>query len=203
MGISTRIVTCICVLFCAAQTLRAAVLNAGDVLIVTFTTSPGALPVPDTFTLNLGTVQVLAAHTSRTGAMYDGPTLLGTGSTSSFGGNVGALSLSPARSWKSPTSLWNFDNPAIADFTTIANGTINGRLEFTIATGAMDINLANVFIRMGQAFQANAFTNSNPQPVLTSVQIVPEPAMGWALLGGALLALRRRRAEQAPTTSET
>jgi hypothetical protein len=191
----TRIVAAIAALLAGASTAQSTVLTSNDLLLVTFTTSPGATPVPDTLTLNLGQVQVMAAHTARTGALFDGATLLGTGSTTSFGNHVGALSLSPARSWRSPTSVWNFDNPAVADFTTVANGTINGRIEFAIATGAMDINLNNVSLGMGRAFQANAFTNSNPQPVVTSVQIIPEPAALSATLpaaGGLLLSRRRR-----------
>jgi hypothetical protein len=47
---------------------------------------------------------------------------------------------------------------------------------------------------MGQAIAENIFINSVPQPVITAVQIVPEPA-GLALLaaGAVLLARRFRR----------
>jgi hypothetical protein len=178
-----------------AATARATILHAGEVLRVTFTTSPNPNPVPDVLTLGLGVVNVLQPHTARTGALYDGNTLLGVGSTTSFGGNTGQLSLNPARSWKSPTSVWNFDFPAVADFTTIANGTIQGRIDFSIATGAMDINLQNVNLGMGRATAPNIFTNTNPQPVITSVQIIPEPAWlgGAALLPLLLLVPRRRR----------
>ena len=192
----SRIVLFVCVLTCAAATsLRGAILTPNDVLRVRFTVAPAA-PTPDVLTLSLGIVQVLAAHTSRTGALFDGNTLLGSGSTSSFGGHVGALSLSPARSWRSPTSVWDFDFPAVADFTPIQNATIDGRVDFTIQTGAMDINLNNVRLSMGQATAPNIFINSNPQPVIASVEIVPipEPAatMACALVG--LLVVRRRRA---------
>jgi hypothetical protein len=192
MGHRAQILSIVFVLACAAaaRVAPAAVLSAGQVLEVRFVVPPLSSPTPDTLTINLGVVQVLAAHTSRAGALFDGNTLLGTGSTSSFGGHVGALSLSPARSWRSPTSVWDFDNPAVADFTSIANGSITGRIEFAIATGAMDITLSNVSLRMGQATAPNIFTNSNVQPLITSVQIIPEPA---TLAGcGALLALAAR-----------
>src|SRR5688572_20244467 len=196
MGNSARILSAICVFICAcaARPAAGAILTPADVLRVTFTVVP-AVPTPDVMTLGLGVVQVLAAHTSRTAAMYDGNTLLGTGSTNSFGNHVGALSLNPARSWRSPTSVWNFDNPAVADFTPIQNGTLNGRIDFTIATGSMDINLANVRLSMGQASAPNIFINSNPQPVITSVAIVPipEPSSVTACGAAALVALRRRR----------
>jgi hypothetical protein len=192
----SRIVLFVCVLIGANATgLRAAILTPNDVLQVRFTVAP-ASPTPDVLTMSLGIVQVLAAHTSRTGALFDGNTLLGTGSTSSFGGHVGALSLSPARSWRSPASVWDFDFPAVADFTTIQNGTIDGRVDFTIQTGAMDIDLNNVGLSMGQAIAPNIFLNSNPQPVITSVQIVPipEPATLTACALAGLLVRRRRRA---------
>ena len=181
-------------LVCATTTTtHAAILSAGQVLQVFFTVAPAA-PTPDVLTLNLGLVNVLAAHTSRTGALFDGNTLLGTGSTNSFGGHVGPLGLSPARSWRQATSLWNFDNPAVANFVPIQNGTNAGRIDFTIQTGAMDISLNNISLGMGQAIAENIFINSVPQPVITAVQIVPEPA-GLALLaaGAVLLARRFRR----------
>jgi hypothetical protein len=181
-------------LVCATTTTtHAAILSAGQVLQVFFTVAPAA-PTPDVLTLNLGLVNVLAAHTSRTGALFDGNTLLGTGSTNSFGGHVGPLGLSPARSWRQATSLWNFDNPAVANFVPIQNGTNAGRIDFTIQTGAMDVNLNNISLGMGQAIAENIFINSVPQPVITAVQIVPEPA-GLALLaaGAVLLARRFRR----------
>jgi hypothetical protein len=180
------------VLVLSTSTASAAILSAGQVLQVTFTVTP-AVPVPDVLTLNLGIVNVLAAHTSRTGALFDGNTLLGTGSTSSFGGNTGLLSLSPARSWRSATSLWNFDNPAVANFLPIQTGTNNGRIDFTIQTGAMDIDLSNVSLGMGQAIQPNIFINSVPQPVITSVQIIPEPACMTVCALAGLLVRRRRR----------
>ena len=141
-----------------------------------------------------GILQVLAAHTSRTGALYDGNALLGSGTSTSFGGHVGALSLQPARSWVSPTSPWSFDNPAVADFTVIQNGTIDGRIDFTIATGSMDINLANVRLTMGQGFSPNQALVVDPPPTIASVEIIPVPepaAMGLA--GFAAVALLRRQ----------
>ena len=195
----TRFALFTCVLICAATTnTRAAILSAGQVLQVFFTVAP-ASPVPDVITLNLGLVQVLAAHTSRTGALFDGNTLLGTGSTNSFGGNVGALNLSPARSWRSATSVWNFDNPAVANFLPIQLGTNNGRIDFTIQTGAMDINLNNISLGMGFATAPNIFINSVPQPVITAVQIVPEPAGLAAATAISLLVLRRSRARSMAT----
>ena len=71
MGIRAHIVLALCVMLSAARVAPAAVLSAGQLLRVTFNTTPG-VPVPDTLSLHLGIVQVLAAHTSRTGALYDG-----------------------------------------------------------------------------------------------------------------------------------
>lgn len=175
-----------------ASAARATILHAGEILRVTFTTTPNSTPAPDELSLNLGLTNVIQAHTARTGALYDGNVLLGVGSTTSFGNVVGPLNLDPARSWKSPTSLWNFDNPAIADFTSIVNGTINGRIDFSIATGAMDINFANVRLSMGQAQGPSIVNLSNPQPTVTSVQIVPEPT-ALALLALLLPVLIPRR----------
>jgi hypothetical protein len=197
MGTFARaLFVCVVISFCAAPFASAAILTSNDILRVRFTTSPGSSPVPDTMDLHLGIVQVLQAHTSRTGALFDGNTLLGSGTSTSFGGHVGALSLQPARSWRSPTSLYTFENPAVADFTTIQNGTIDGRIDFTIQTGAMDINLANVRVSMGRATGPSSQLLSNPQPVLTSVEIIPipEPAMGVVALAALPALLRRRRA---------
>lgn len=189
-----RVALVVCAICCIAGSAPAAILTSNDVLRVRFTTTPGATPVPDVLSLHLGIVQVLAAHTSRTGALYDGNTLLGTGSSTSFGGHVGALSLQPARSWKSPTSVYTFENPAIANMLPIQLGTIDGRIDFTIATGSMDINLASVRLTLGQAFSPNQQLVTEPPPTITSVEIVPipEPTV-LGLVSCAALALVRRR----------
>jgi hypothetical protein len=64
---------------------------------------------------------------------------------------AGILSLNPAETWKSPESLFTYGNPAVIDFTSIRNGSIDGRLDFTIGTGSMDIDLEQVFLLMEHA----------------------------------------------------
>jgi hypothetical protein len=151
---------------------RADVLNPGQRLRVTFTTSSSASPTPDVLLLNFGLIQVNAAYTTRSASLYNGSTLLGTHSSSSFGNYVGPLNLDPSDDFKSPTSVFTFDNPAVVSFTGIQAGTIEGVIEFSIQTGQVDIPLAQVNLTMEQATgPASGFVTS-PAPIVTCVSIV-------------------------------
>ena len=80
----------------------------------------------------------------------------------------------------------------MADFTSIVAGTIDGRVDFAISTGAMDINLDNVRLTLGQSTGPSSQLLTNPQPTITSVQIIPEPAVAAPAAAALLLGLRRR-----------
>ncbi len=155
----------------AAPAAQADILNAGDTLCIEFTVSSSLSQVPDVLVLNFGLVQVNQFYTSRSAALYDGNTLLGTDTKNSFGFYTGTLSLNPSNGFVDPNSTWIFKNPAVIDFTTIANGSIQGRIEFTIQTGQMDIPLGQVNVRLGRGIGTSSFLNVTPDPVITSIGI--------------------------------
>jgi hypothetical protein len=147
--------------------------------------------VPDTLEFCLGNV-VANKYTSISGSLYDNNTLLGIHTYSDFGEYTGPLSLSPASTWKSSESVFTFFEPAVIDFSSIRNGTINGRIDCTIKTGSMTIDFTSVNLFMIQANKSNGGHPSYPDPVITSISIVPEPASAL-LIGAGLIFIRKRR----------
>ena len=161
-----------------AQGSLADVLVSGDILRVRFTINNNFNLTPDVLKLNFGLITVQQAYGMRIAELYDGNTLLGTAQSSSFGGHVGLLNLDPSNSWKTAGSVWNFDSPGVADFGPILNGTIDGRIDFTIASGAVDIPLNQVNLSMIQATSANGGFVVTPVPTITSVEIVSPVVLG-------------------------
>lgn len=79
-----------------------------------------------------------------------------------------------------PPSLWNFDNPGIADFTTILDGSIIGRIDFKIATGTVDIPLEQVNLNFLKATGAASGIVVGPPPQINTIEIiVPGRACPW------------------------
>jgi hypothetical protein len=155
-----------------AAEARADVLTPSQRLRVTFTVSPTSSPTPDVLLLNFGLIQVQAAYTTRSASLYNGSTLLGTHSSSSFGTYVGPLNLDPTNDFKSATSVFTFENPAVVNFASIQNGTIEGVIEFSIATGQVDIPLGQVNLTMEQATGPSSGFVVSPAPTVTCVTIV-------------------------------
>jgi len=157
-----------------SRSVNGDVLNEDQVLRIRFAVKGPYNVTPDVLLLNLGIVDVIAAHTSRSADLWDCATLLGTATTNSFGNHVGMLSLNPANSWKSSTSPWCFDNPGIADFTPILNGMDHGIIDFTIETGEMDITLSSVNLTMEQATGCSSGIPVTPAPTISYVAVVPK-----------------------------
>jgi hypothetical protein len=87
----------------------------------------------------LGPFAVSGTSVSITAGLYNGNTLLGTASTDpiTLGNTPGSFTLD----WKSPTSLWPNSPPkaAVIDFTSILNGSIQGRIDLTVTGGSITI----------------------------------------------------------------
>lgn len=161
-----------CLLAISTPSARADILTPDDTLRVEFTIDNNWLGVaPDVIMLHFGLVQVLSAYTARTAEMYDGANLLGTDTKTSFGGYVGTLSLNPSNGWVDANSVWSFKNPAVIDFTTILDGTIQGKILFTIQTGAVDIPLNQVNLTMIRGSSPSGGTVVSPPPTVTHVSI--------------------------------
>ncbi len=169
------------------------VLTSDQYLEIVFKIDPDWNPVePDVLRMNFGLITVIEPFTKRIADLFDGNTLLGTASSTSFGNHVGLLNLDPSNSWKAPGSPWNFDSPGTADFTTIIDGSIDGRIEFRIATGSVDIPLNQVNLTALRATGANSGTPVTPLPTINSIEIVPAPGGAALLLLGAWGRRRRR-----------
>lgn len=154
-----------------------ATLLPSNVLRVHFRMATSQFPRPDTLLLNLGRVTVNQAFGTRRATLYDGDLPLGAGASTSFGSFVGQLGLDSALSWRTTASLYRFDNPAVSDLTTVANGTIRGIVDFTIDAGSITIPLSQVALSAGFATSGNSMTPTQPAPVVTEARIVPRMAL--------------------------
>ena len=179
-------------------------ITAGDVLRITFDTD---FPIPGhidfghldffEFAIFLQPTAPIGSFTTR---LFNGNDLLGTYTS----GLPTAAIPSVISRFISPTSVYT--GPAsVVDFTAFNNGTIDGRLEFTISSGSGTLIRTSDELSIGHAISpaigstANLLTGSfavvpgdNPSPV-------PEPATMLLAASGlaALAAKRRRRPHQA------
>ena len=183
---------------CLAETVN---LTPDKILRIQFNTNPpfyekGYPPrpgTPDTFFLSLGYVNVpeqYSGYGALMGSFYDGQTLLGSIEDGTFGYIHGTIH--PALTWKSSTSIYTMGITSIIDFTSILNGSIQGRIDFTIKKGMMTVDLTQLNILMIHSTVFNGGDPIVPDPIITSAYIVPEPAT-LLLLGLGGLFLRKRK----------
>jgi hypothetical protein len=150
-------------------------LTAEQVLRVQFTVDNNFTPEPpDVLRLNFGLIQVLEAFGARNARLSDCTSELGLARTTSFGTFVGLLNLDPSNSWKTPESLWNFDNPGEADFGPILDGSIRGRVDFFLDTGEVDIPLPQVNLNFIKATGPSGGIVVTPNPQIQRVEVVPK-----------------------------
>jgi hypothetical protein len=147
-------------------------------------------PVPDRLELFFGMVEA-NRYTSINGLLYNGQQFLGLDIEDLFGGSTGTLSLSPALTWVSPESEYRLGYTGVIDFTSIRNATINGRIDLTIQTGSITLDLANVNLDTLETTDLGDYI-CMPQPVVTSRTIIPEPTT-LCLLGLGAVFVRRKR----------
>jgi hypothetical protein len=182
-------------LLLTAGRMEAITLTSSDVLRVSFRTSSSfGGSTPDTLEFYFYPGGFSAVGVTGYGAeLYDGSTLLGSYhvSTSSVG------IIAPLfKSSSSPATA-----ATLVDFTTILNGTFNGRIDFHIDSGTATFNLHDFIL--WDATQPDGSGSANSGWVLKTVQIVaaPEPGSPIVLaissIGLGLYRSRRRIAAAA------
>ncbi len=165
-------------------TAAADVLDTSNKLVIQFSVDSNWSPyTPNELILYLGQVEVLSPITSRNAAMYDGPELLGVAIETNFGGHSGPLSLNPSNSFIKEGVAGDFGNPGAIRFDSIQNGTIDGRIELTVTTGAMDVDPNTVSFKVIRHLGQSNFA-TGPAPVATSVQLVSRAPSGTAACFG-------------------
>ena len=147
-----------------------ALLQVGDVATIQFTidTNFGA-STPDVLVANVSVspTQPLVLTTR----LLDGDVQLGESlvrSTGSFVGTAGA--------WKSATSLFDREPQATIDFSSIADGTIDGRIEMEVTSGSLEMTESDVGLRLIEAIAPTGGIWIMPGAVITSVTL-PEPGV--------------------------
>lgn len=167
------------------------ILTPDKIVRVNFELTPPFSYTPDTLCMGIGPVGIQSAYTTRRGAIYDGGQLLGTYESNLFGNYVGDVYLGICSSWKSIDSVFDVDNTEVIEFTGIQGGSIDGRIDFSIETGMMTCNLDHVTLSMGEAYASNGTHASLPEPVITQVSLIPEPAsLMLVSIGGVIIRYR-------------
>jgi hypothetical protein len=163
--------------------------------------SPGYAAAVNALFLEIGPLQVLEPVRGFTASLYDGARLLGANSLHLFDGYVGPLHLGVSNVWTAPGApeLNQAFRQTTVDFRPITNGTIDGRVIFTIGAGAITFEPANVKLHASQILPGGSGIPAIP-PTLLDVDVtpsaVPEPGTLLLMLGGAAAAaVRRRRGE--------
>jgi hypothetical protein len=151
----------------------------GRILRIEFFTSPPFVEsLPNTLYAFLGNAERVEAYGSMTGALYDGDTLLGVSTSTAGCCATGTYSFHPAPvTWKSPGSPWDHPvgDPAVADFTSLHDGSIDGRIDITIDAGRLNLDLNAVALVFIHATFSNGGSTIPPTPGLRSVHIVGGP----------------------------
>jgi len=128
-------------------------------------------------------------------SLFNGSTSLGTFRTDTECQMAGTCAAG-VPSFIAQGSVYGLHSPVI-DFTSIRNGTINGRLDFSVTTPTdMELGGRDTFVLIGHASQIGG-TNSGTRATITSEAIIattPEPSSVLLLsTGAAMLVVRSRR----------
>jgi hypothetical protein len=154
------------------STARGDELTPGATLRVKFRIDNHFVPAaPDTMFLLLDHPFIDAPLGSYTANLFDGAVLLGTHTSTLLGLTQGQMLLTQFAVWKSATSVFTFDAPTVIDFTPLIDGSIQGVVELTIATGAMEVDLDKVGLEFGIALNSNSAYGVDPLPFITSVAL--------------------------------
>lgn len=183
----------------AASPASATTLNPGDIFKIDFSVNPSLCPFGSCDTLLFSPDYSNFSSASPSALLYDGATLLGTD-------NVIGECCSTA--FESSSSA--FDDlsmiAAVADFTSIQDGTIQGVLDYSVTGGSLqNFDPATSLFTIGHSTGPGSLS-SNPQAFTieseTIIAASPEPA-GISLVPGILAFLcilgraRRRKAPRA------
>lgn len=170
-------------------------LNPGSVLTISFTAAPNA---SDLLVFGSGFGMTATGSPTVTTSLFNGATLLGIA-------NAPVLSFFGQQyfdsTFEKPGSQYTFGPPITVDFTSINNGTIDGKLVLTVTGGSVDYQ-QNFYLQDAESCGTDCYTPKFNLGItrydLSSAgpSSAPEPA-SFCLAGAALSTLfflRRRKA---------
>lgn len=159
------------------ETVDGSWLDRDRILRIEFVTTPPFVEsLPNVLYALLGHVERTSAYGSISGALYDGDILLGVSTSTNGCCGTGTYSFNPVPvTWRAPGSPWDFPagDPATVDFSSLHDGSIDGRIDIRIDAGRFELDLDRVSLRFIHATSSNGGSTIPPAPVLRSVRIVP------------------------------
>lgn len=193
---------CVCallfgVMFLVPQWAVADSFTPGQVFTVDFSTRavdyPADLGIPDVLAFFVLTT-VVEPVDMLTVRLFDRDALLGTYSSAQLDQPPGFRDHA-AGYFVAPGTTFTFRNPTTIDFSSLRDGTFDGRVEFSIANGLIDLqrNQFSVFLGTSQPNGEAIGINIAPAPV-------PEPGTMLLVLGGLVAGARYARRERRMTT---
>jgi hypothetical protein len=158
------------------ETVEGSWLDRDRILRIEFVTTPPFVEsLPNVLYALLGHVERTSPYGSISGALYDGGTLLGVSTSTNGCCGTGTYSFNPVPvTWRAPGSPWDFPagDPATVEFSSLHDGSIDGRIDIRIDSGRFELDLGRVALRFVHATSSNGGSTIPPAPVLRSVRIV-------------------------------
>ncbi len=158
-------------------------LGSQDVLVVEFTLTPpyecgGGVPcTPDVLNFSSGQVLVRQTISERRARLYVDDVLLG--SWIGPGSNPTPVFVGPGLDglWKDAASPYTLSKPTPIDFAPILAGSTNARIELRLGTGRQEYmdGFPRLSVLLRMATDMDSTVGIVNGPVVTSVQIVPDP----------------------------
>jgi hypothetical protein len=184
------------VLFLVPHSAAADPFTPGQVFTVQFSMRgiqyPAALGVPDVLAFFV-TSNVIEPVDSLTVQLFDRTSVLGTYSSAQLDQPPGFRDHA-AGYFAAQGSSFRFRNPATIDFSTFRNGTFDGRVEFSIDSGVVDLERDHFSVFLGTSEPSG----EEALGINIAPAAVPEPAsLSLLALGLAGLGARRWRQRKA------
>jgi hypothetical protein len=147
-------------------------------LRVEFRMPSSAWPLqPNSLSIAGGYVNIVRPLNRMTATLYNRGVVMGTAQSTLGAGYTGQYSFWPfGTGFRTAASPYrpSYGEAAVLDFTSIWDRSIDGRIDFNIDSGSIQMNLGSVAMMLWEASGPNYGQSIYPSPIITSVKLIPE-----------------------------